>query len=432
MMSTYLPRTADALLRDYLDTFGAVLIEGPKWCGKTTTAKQQAGSVLQMQDPDSRDAYLHTAEIQPSLLLDGAVPRLIDEWQIAPKLWDAVRTQVDNRGETGQFILTGSNSVDERQIMHTGTGRIARLRMLPMSLYESRESSGTVSLSGLMDAPEQYKIDGRTSSMTIPDLIFAACRGGWPAALLGKRPELQLLTARMYVESLCSMDIRSVDGVQRDEKLARGILRAYARNISTLAKKSKILQDVQLYHGSCSDKTLDSYLTALERLFVVQDVEAWSPAVRSAKTMSRGMKRELADPSIAVAALGLTPEALQTDLKTFGFIFETMCIRDLRAYTLARDGRIAYYHDRYDLEADIVLHLGDGRYALIECKLGSREIDEGAAHLLEIRQLIREYNTRERQLVFREPDALIVLTGGPMAYRREDGVCVVPLGSLRP
>lgn len=426
----YLYRMADRLLQEHLEAFGAVLIEGPKWCGKTTTATQQAKSVLQLQDPDTRDAYLATASIRPSLLLAGEKPRLLDEWQVAPTLWDAVRTMVDKQGEEGQFILTGSNSVDDAKIMHSGTGRISRIKMYPMSLFESRESNGTISLKELFDNPG-VDIDGKTSSMTIEDLIFAACRGGWPATLLRKSAKAQLLIAQSYIDSVCKVDISTVDRVQRNEMLTRLILRTYARNISTLAKKSNMLKDIRANMESITENTFDNYINALTRLFVIEDINAWCPAVRSASAIRRGVKREFTDPSIAVASLGLTPEALQMDLKTFGFIFECMCIRDLRAYSQALGSTISYYHDRYDLEADAVLHLSDGRYALIEFKLGSRDIEEGAEHLLEIKRLVHEYNKKEKQIRLREPDLLMVITGGPIAYTRPDGVKVIPLACMK-
>jgi predicted AAA+ superfamily ATPase len=426
----YFYRMADKLLRENLESFGAVLIEGPKWCGKTTTAEQQAKSVLQLQDPDTRDGYIETAAIRPSLLLSGETPRLIDEWQVSPTLWDAVRVMVDKRREVGQFILTGSNTVDDSKIMHTGTGRITRMKMYPMSLFESKESNGAISIADLFADPG-LDIDGITSSMQIEDLIFAACRGGWPASIRLKSPKARLRIARDYVNSICNTDISMVDEVKRDPALARLIMRTYARNISTLAKKTNMLRDIQANVETFSDKTFDSYVGALNKLFVIEDVEAWSPAIRSASAIRSGMKREFTDPSIAVAALGLTPESLQMDLKTFGFIFECMCIRDLKSYSQALDSSIFYYHDRYDLEADAVLHLADGRYALIEFKLGSKEIEESAEHLLEIKRLVGEYNKKEKQMRLREPDLLLVLTGGPIAYTRPDSVKIIPLACLR-
>jgi hypothetical protein len=427
----YLARVADRMLKERLEAFGAVLIEGPKWTGKTTTAEQQAKSVIKMQDPDMANDYITTATTKPSLLLSGEKPKLIDEWQDAPMLWDAVRTAVDNAGGVpGQYILTGSNTVDKAQIRHTGTGRITRMKMQPMSLWESQESSGTVSISSLFNEPD-YDIDGATSNMDIPRLIRAACRGGWPASLQLSE-KASMLIARDYVNSVCDNDISAVDKKQRNPKIARQIMRSYARNISTLAKKTAILADITAAGDiSLSMDSFDDYLSALEKLYVVQDIDAWCPAIRSKTAVRSAPKRCFADPSIAVAALGLNAEALETQLKTFGFFFEQMCVRDLRAYTADFNSRISYYRDRYGLESDLVLHLDDGRYALIECKLGSHDIDAGAKHLLEIKHLINEYNKAENQVPLRIPDLLIVITGGNMAYTRPDGVKVIPLACLK-
>lgn len=430
----YLKRTADGYLSLQLASSGAVLIECPKWCGKTTTAAQQAKSIISLQDPDMRDSYQATAEVKPSLLLAGDTPRLIDEWQEAPVLWDAVRTMVDKRNEFGQFIMTGSNSIDSKKkkeyIKHSGSGRIAKMQMLPMSLYESLESNGKISLQSLFDVPE-LDIDGITSDMTIEDLIFAACRGGWPASLKASFDKAKLQIAKNYIRTVCDTDVSTIDGIERNEKIAKAILQSYARNISTLAKKSVIYKDVNEHLEGISDTTFDTYLNALQRLFVIQDVDAWSPAIRSASAIRRGSKREFVDPSIAVAALGLSPQALYTDLKTFGFLFECMAIRDLKAYSMSLGGSISYYHDRYDLEADAVLHLEDGRYALIEFKLGSKEIEEGAGHLKEIKRLVQEHNKVEKQIKLREPDLMMVITGGHMAYTRPDGVKIIPLACLK-
>lgn len=426
----YLHRIADETLDLRLEAFGAVQITGPKWCGKTTTAERKAASVIKMQDPDRREGYLATARTKPSLLLKGDTPRLIDEWQVAPVIWDAVRHAVDERREKGQFILTGSTVVDDEQIMHTGTGRITKMAMYPMSLYESLESNGSVSLRRLFDEPD-YDIDGAMSGLSIENLIFAACRGGWPASLDEISEAAKLLIAKDYVDIICSEDISRVDKVKRNPSLARLILRSYARNICTLAKKTSMLADVAGEMESTSMPTFDDYVGALEKLFVINDIEAWSPAIRSKTVIRTGKKRCFTDPSIAVAALGASPQSLELDLKTFGFIFECLCFRDLHVYSQALGGRLSYYHDRLGLEADAVLHLDDGRYALIECKLGSNEIEEGAKHLLEIKRLVAEKNKTEKQIRLREPDLLIVLTGGEMAYTRDDGVKIVPIGCLR-
>ncbi len=426
----YLNRIADKTLDLRLEAFGAVQIAGPKWCGKTTTAERRAASVIKMQDPDRRDGYLATARTKPSLLLKGATPRLIDEWQVAPVLWDAVRHAVDERRNKGQFILTGSTVIDDDEIMHTGTGRISRMAMYPMSLFESLESNGTVSLRRLFDESD-YDIDGESSPLSIEQLIFAACRGGWPASLDEMSRDAKLLISKDYVDVICNDDISRVDKTRRNPALARLILRSYARNLCTLAKKTSMLADIAEEMEGISMPTFDDYISAFEKLFVIDDIEAWAPAIRSKTMIRTGKKRCFVDPSIAVAALGASPKSLELDLNTFGFIFECLCFRDLRVYSQALGGRLSYYHDRLGLEADAVLHLDDARYALIECKLGSRDIDEGAKHLIEIKRLVTENNKTEKRVKLREPDLLIVLTGGEMAYTREDGVKVIPIGCLR-
>lgn len=434
----YLSRIADEQLALRLEAFGAVQIKGPKWCGKTTTAERQARSVIKLQDPDRRDGYLATARTKPSILLKGKTPRLIDEWQDCPILWDAVRNVVDERRLKGQFILTGStvvkdrnkNMPEEQKRMHTGTGRIATMTMYPMSLYESKESSGEISFLELFN-DKDLDIDGITSKLSIEELIMLACRGGWPDSLNVTNDRAKLLVAKDYLNKVCEEDISRVDDVQRNAGLARLILRSYARNLCTLAKKSAMLEDVKAEMETTAQATFDDYVDVLKRLFVLEDIDAWCPAIRSASAIRSGKKRCFIDPSIAVAAMGASPKSLELDLRTFGFIFECMCIRDLRVYSQAMGGKVSYYHDRYGLEADIVLHLDNQKYALIECKLGSRDIDEGAKHLLEMQRLIRERNKTEKQMPLREPDLLIVLTGGEFAYTREDGVKVIPLGCLK-
>lgn len=428
-MSTYMKRICDDELELKLEAFGAVHIVGPKWCGKTTTAKQFAKSYIEMQDPDKRDMYIQTAKIKPSNLLVGENPRLIDEWQIAPNLWDAVRVSVDRRNEDGLYILTGSNSIDKTEIMHTGTGRIDSLVMYPMSLYESQESNGAVSLADLFSNPHALD-EGCESGLTIDQLVFAACRGGWPSSLQKKSDKAKLLVARSYFDSLCAEDISNVDGVQRDETTTRLLLRSYARNISTIVTNRTIINDVNA-NIEFSESSFYNYVKILKKLFLIQDVEAWCPAIRSKSAIQATDKREFVDPSLVVAALGIGPEYFNLDLKTFGFIFETLCIRDLKAYSAALGGRVSYYHDRYGLEADCVLHLRDGKYALIEFKLGSADIDNGARHLIEIEKLIKEYNERETQCKLRLPDLKIIITGTQYGYKRDDGVLVVPIGCLK-
>ncbi|MCD7867462.1 MAG: DUF4143 domain-containing protein [Clostridiales bacterium] len=428
-MQEYLKRICDSELELKLEAFGAVHIVGPKWCGKTTTAKQFAKSYIEMQDPDKRDMYMETAKIQPSNLLIGKNPRLIDEWQVAPNIWDAVRVSVDRRGEEGLYILTGSNSIDRSRTMHTGTGRIDTLAMYPMSLYETGESNGTVSLSGLFKFKD-FPVDGCVSDLSINDLIFAACRGGWPSSVKKKSDRAKLMVVQSYFEGLCREDISNVDTVKRDETATRLLLRSYARNISTLASNKSILRDIKA-NFEMGDTTYYDYVRTLKKLFIIQDVEAWCPAIRSKSAIQSTDKKEFVDPSLVVAALGVEPDYFNLDLKTFGFIFETLCIRDLKIYSNALGGRVSYYHDRYGLEADCVLHLRDGKYALIEFKLGSSDIDDGARHLLEIETLIHKYNKTERQAKLRLPDLKIVITGTQYGYKRPDDVYVIPIGCLR-
>ena len=383
-----------------------------------------------MQDPDLQEGYLQLAGTKPSLLLVGETPRLIDEWQIAPNLWDAVRVSVDRRGEKGLYLLTGSVVVDDKKIKHSGTGRISRLEMSTMSLYETQETSGELSLKDLFSAPGMA-VDGAKSALSVEQLIFSVCRGGWPAAMDATGDDAKLFIARDYLRNVIDVDISRVDDVERDPLLAAQILKSYARNISTLATKASIRKDV-LSVRDVSTVTLDSYIRALEKLFVLRDVEAWNPSIRSATDIRAGKKRGFVDPSVAVAAMGVGPEYFLKDFKTFGYLFESLVIRDIRVYSQSMGGHISYYRDRYGLEADAVLHLEDGRYALIEIKLGSSEIEEGASHLLEIKRLVAEYNKTEKQCPLREPDLLMVITGGEMAYTRNDGVHVIPIGCLKP
>ena len=429
MNDNYLKRVCEKELEIKLETFGAIHIVGPKWCGKTTTARQFAKSYIEMQDPDKRAVYLDTARVKPSNLLIGDNPRLIDEWQIAPNLWDAVRVSVDRRGESGLYILTGSNSIDKSEIMHTGTGRIVSLDMYPMSLYESGESNGKVSLAELFDNADALE-DGCVSELSVDELIFAACRGGWPSAVKKKWDRSKLLVAQNYFEGLCREDMSSTDGVKRNESITRLLLRSYARNISTIATNKTIIDDIRA-NSDISDSTYYDYVSTLKKLFVIQDVEAWCPAIRSKTAIQATQKKEFVDPSLVVAALGVSPKYFNLDLKTFGYIFETLCIRDLKIYSSALGGRLSYYRDRYGLEADCVLHLADGRYALIEFKLGSAGIDEGAKHLLQIEHLVNEYNKKHKKARLNLPSLKMVITATEYGYKREDGVLVVPIGCLR-
>ena len=424
MVVKYLPRILDDDLDKYLTMIGAILIVGPKWCGKTTTAEQHANSVLKLQDKDNYKSNMMWADIEPSRLLKGDKPRLIDEWQVAPVLWDSVRTSVDESDTYGLYILTGSTVVDEDSIMHSGTGRIYRMLMRPMSLFESGESNGEISIIDLFSNPD-ININHCESDLTIDGLIFAACRGGWPDSLNQKTREGKLFVAYNYLENICNTDVSSVDGVKRDPDRVRLLLRSLARNNSTLAKDQTIIDDMKANFTDISRPTYYSYVDALKRLFVIEDNRGWSPNIKSKSAIRSGNKKVFLDPSIAVAALNANPESMAKDLKTFGFVFENLCIRDLSVYTASLGGKVSYYRDKSGLEIDCVVHLRDGRYALIECKLGSEGIDEGAKNLLKINSLIEKNDKLDN------PTFLAVLTGGKYAYTRPDGVKVIPIGCLR-
>lgn len=429
MDNWYLKRIIDDIIEEQLEMIGALVIVGPKWCGKTTTAQQHANAILKLQDPDNFKSYEELASIKPSKLLEGEKPLLIDEWQDLPVLWDAVRTSIDNLREDGLYLLTGSTVIDESKIKHSGTGRFSRLIMRPMSLYESGESNGKISLMELFKNP-RINIDGIGSNLTLDELIFASCRGGWPESLNKKSDKAKLFVAKNYVDNICETDASKIDGDKKDSKKVKKILEAYARNISTTALKKTILADVKGSYPNMSVPTFDKYIDSLNRLFVIEDVPAWSPNIRSKTAIRLTPKKEFIDPSIAVSALKLTPESLIRDLNTFGFIFETLCIRDLIVYSSKFKGEVSYYRDRYGLEADCVLHLGNGDYALIEFKVGNAHIDEGAKHLIKLKNIL-EKKIDEKQLNMKKPKFLAIITGTKYAYTREDGVKIIPIGCLR-
>ncbi|MBN2696334.1 MAG: ATP-binding protein [Bacilli bacterium] len=429
MNSTYLNRNIDSELESYLEAFGAVLITGPKWCGKTTSASMKAKSILKLQDPDKSQGYLLTAQTKPSLLLEGDKPRLIDEWQMATELWDAIRTSIDDLRTEGLYILTGSTTVDESKIMHTGTGRIARLMMYPMSLFESKESNGSISLKQLFN-DKNYNIDGLKSNLTIENLIFATCRGGWPSSLTKKTDTAKLLIAKSYLDNIIQTDISTVDGKKREPLKVQYLLRSYARNIGTISSNKTIIDDVNS-NTSLSESAYYEYINALNKLYVIEDIPAWNPSIRSKTSIRSSNKRMFIDPSIAAAALGVSPQMLSQDFETFGFMFENLCVRDLKVYASSLGGNLSYYRDRMNLEVDAVLRLNDGRFALIEFKLGTKQIEEAAKHLLEVVDLIRKANEARSSHKLKEPDFLMIITGGEMAYIREDGIKIVPIGCLK-
>lgn len=417
-MLNYRPRIVDSLLQRKLQTIGAVLIEGPKLCGKSTTATMQAKSVLFMEPGRT----LEIAELNPKLLLEGEVPRLIDEWQLAPKLWDVIRREIDRReGLPGQFILTGSAvPPDKSGIMHTGTGRFGWLKMRPMTLFESKESNGSVSLGALFEGELNI---ASTCSLSLEDVAFAACRGGWPTALR-QTGQLALAHAFDYFDAIVREDISRVDGTRRNQETTRKLLRSYARAQGSQISLREIAKDVG---QQISEKTIGSYLSALRQIFVVEDIPAWNPNLRSKTAIRTSDTRYFVDPSIATAALGIGPRELLLNPETFGFIFETLCMRDLRVYAEALDGSISHFRDKNGLECDAVLHRRDGRYGLIEIKLGSEKgIEDGIKTLT---ALSKKINT-DTMLA---PSFLMILTAsGDFAYRRNDGILVVPIGCLKP
>lgn len=424
-MRTYKFRIADDLLEARLRRKGAVLIEGPKWCGKTTTAEQHAASILYMADPQKRKQNLQAAKMNAGSILNGAVPRLIDEWQIAPTLWDSVRFEVDQRNEVGQFILTGSSVPPKSdEIYHSGTGRFAKLLMRPMSLFESGESSGSVKLQDLFQHSDS--IEGE-SKIDITELAYLICRGGWPGAL-GLSQEDALGQAFDYYDLVCDSDVSRVDDVARNAQRVRLLMRSYARHQGSMATVGTILSDMKANEASdLSDNTIYDYIKVLKKIFVIEDMPAWNPNLRSKTAIRTSDNRYFIDPSIATAALGIGPNDLIDDLETMGLFFETLAVRDLRVYADALDGQVYHYRDKSGLECDTVLHLRNGSYGLIEIKLGGDDlIESGAKSLKALSEAIDI--TRMHQ-----PSFMMVLTGiGDFPYRRDDDVWVVPIGCLRP
>lgn len=423
-IETYRPRIADKLLERKLKGKGAVLVEGAKWCGKTTTSEQICNSVLYMSDPQKREQNIQLARLNPTLLLRGEKPRLIDEWQVAPKLWDAVRFEADHSRELGLFILTGSSvPPDMSDVIHSGTGRFGWIKMRPMSLWESGESTGDISLSKLFNG--ETDIAG-ISNLDLERIAFVTCRGGWPLSI-DMEDEIALDQAFDYVAAVEKRDIQMADGVERDATRVHRLLRSYSRHQGMQVSYAAIKDDLIENEGDSFDTdTVISYIKALKRIFVIEDVEAWNPNLRSKTAIRTSDTRYFTDPSIATAALGLGPSDLIADLNTFGLIFETLCMRDLRVYAEALNGNVYHYRDKNGLECDAVIHLRDGRYGLIEIKLGGDKlIGQGAATLLTLAEKIDTTKMKS-------PSFLMVLTAtGDYAYRREDGVLVVPIGSLK-
>lgn len=423
-MAKYKQRIADKLLERKLAGKGAVLIEGPKWCGKTTTAEQHANSLLYMTESGKIEQHLQLARLNPALLLEGKKPRLIDEWQVAPSLWDSIRFESDHSSSLGLFILTGSAvPADLSQVVHTGTGRIGWLRMRPMSLWESEDSTGEVSLEELFTTPALIK---GTSDINLEKIAFLTCRGGWPLAV-NMKSDIALDQAFDYVDAIEKRDVSLADGINRDPSRTHRLLRSYARHQGSQANYATIKADLQANEAeSFSEETIASYINALKKIFVIEDSEAWNPNLRSKSAIRTSDTRYFSDPSIATAALGLGPSDLINDLNTFGLIFETLCVRDLRVYAEALNGKVYHFRDKNGLECDAVIHLRNGSYGLVEIKIGGDNLIEEGAKTLKV--LAGKIDLDR----MKSPSFLMVLTAvGTYAYRREDGVYVVPVGCLK-
>lgn len=420
----YKTRIADEVLKRKLKSKGAVLIEGPKWCGKTTTAEKLSKSILYMTRPDDLKQNLSLAELSPSILLRGNVPRLIDEWQVAPKLWDAIRFEVDHRSEEGQFILTGSSvPADMSEVLHSGTGRFAWYLMRPMSLYESGESNGEISLADLFDGKSDMKA---TCDLSLEDVAYLTCRGGWPRSIFMDK-DIALEQAYDYYDSIVKTDISRVDGISRDSEKVKLLMRSYSRHQGDSSSNETLKDDMKSNDSNCLDvNTVLSYVNALKKIFVVEDMPAWNPNLRSKTAIRTSDTRYFVDPSIAVAALGIAPTDLINDLNTFGFLFETLCVRDLRVYAESLNGKVYHFRDSKGLECDAVIHLRNGNYGLVEIKLGGDKlIEDGCKSLLNLSSKIDTDKMKK-------PSFLMVLTAtGKYAYQNEDGIYIVPIGCLK-
>lgn len=419
----YIKRIIDEEIQEKLSASGAIVIRGPKWCGKTTSAKQVARSVLEMQDSDLQENYLELANTKPSLLLKGEKPRLIDEWQLAPKLWNAVRHSVDKIGEPSQYILTGSATPKYDDTMHTGTGRFAFVDMKSMTLYESGDSTGTISISELLKG--KADIDGKQTDLAFEKIAYVLCRGGWPSTIRMKEKSA-LLVSQNYLDLLCESDISNVDGIKRNPKLVRAILKSYARHVSTINTDKSLYDDIKANYAEVTERTIIDYIDILKRLHVVEEIAAWNPNIRSKTSIRTAPKKSLVDPSLAVAALESSPDELMLDMKTFGLLFENLVNRDLQVYVNSIGGHLNHYRDRFGLECDNVIHFRNGKYALVEVKLSGARIKEAEDHLLKLKKLINESNSG-----LELPAFLMIITGTELSYTTENGVYVVPIGCLK-
>ena len=428
-MEEYRERIIDKELSRQMKIAGAILIRGPKWCGKTTTCKQRAKSYIELQDEDIDDENsnaLKLAELKPSLLLEGEKPRLIDEWQLAPNLWNTVRHSVDETGKKGQYLLTGSATPNEKynKNLHSGAGRFAFLDMKTMSLFESGDSNGKISLSELLEG--NRKIDGITSDITYERMAFLICRGGWPDIFNMEDEKDSLGISKNYITAVCESDVSRIDGVSRNSELTRLILKSYARLDSTIESNQTLIDDVTANNNNVTDRTINDYLTALKKLYIIDEIPAWNPNIRSKTSIRSTPKKSLVDPSLATALLGMSPKDLMLDPNTYGLLFENLVDRDLSVYINSIGGTLNHYRDRYGLECDEVAHFDNGKYCLIETKIGSeKSIEEAEKHLLELENLIK-VNGR-----LRKPEFLMIITNTKMAYTTKNGILVVPIGCLK-
>lgn len=423
----YIKRIIDKDLDLRVKAFGAISIVGPKGCGKTRTAKERCKTIIEFEDEERRDGYISVAENSPSLFLKNKTPILFDEWQDAPKIWGTIRKECDDNDHFGDYFLTGS-STKKINTAHSGTARISEIEMLPMSLYELGKSNGSISIKDLFDNPNM-KVEAK-SDLSIEDLIKVTCTGGWPRTLAINDVDAKLLFVKDYFDQICKEDICRIDGTKRNPEITKAIIKSYARNIGTLCKMDNIYKDVNSTN-QIAESTFYDYIEKLKQLYVIKDYEAWCPQIRSEKSLRAPKKHMFIDPSIAIAALDLSPSYFYNDLDLFGHIFESLVYRDLTVYSAGLRGVFSHYHDKFDLEVDGVLHLQDGRYALIEIKLGSSGIKAGEKNLLKIRDLIKQRNQKKDVLPIREPDLMIIITGGEYAYSLESGVKIIPIGCLK-
>ena len=432
----YIKRVVDDALDKKAEAFNAINIVGPKGCGKTRTAKERCKTIIEFQDEEKRDGYLAVAQTSSKLFLKNPKPILFDEWQDATKIWGTIRKDCDDHPENvGEYYLTGSSS-KKVETPHTGTGRITEVTMLPMTLWETGESNGQISLSNIL-TDESYDFDGVLSSLKLEDLFFTVCRGGWPRCMALKNNDAKLEIAKDYYKQIYLTDISAVDGVKRNPEWARSLMWSYARNMATKAKKSKIFADVKATQN-VSDVTLDSYVQKLEELFVIRDIDAWTPQIRSKTAIRSGKKHIFVDPSIGMAALGLGPDYFNNDLDLFGHAFENLVLRDLLVYASAHNARILHYTDDTGLEADAIYQMADGRYALIEIKTGENKIPDAEKSLLKFKEVIKKHNEEASKnpehprAKYREPSALIVICAtATMGYTTDSGVKIVPIGCLK-